>query len=118
MTRERSEFDILERILQERLSRNWTEYMLAQRAGLPQSTISTWYRKDMQPSVASLEKICNAFHISLSQFFADYQGSPSTVLNSDQKQLLTVWDQLTEEQRQAVFHMLKSFVKERGERVR
>lgn len=114
MARERAEFDILKRILEERLSRNWSEYTLSQRARLPQSTISTWYRKEMQPSVASLEKICSAFNISLSQFFADYQGSPSSVLNNEQKELLTVWDELTAAERKAVLAMLRSFLNSRS----
>ena len=61
--------DILDRITKQRLSRNWTEYQLSQKSGIPQSTISSWYRKNMIPSVPSLEKVCNAFGITLSQFF-------------------------------------------------
>ena len=38
--------DVLERITQQRLSRNWTEYQLAQKSGIPQPTISSWYRKN------------------------------------------------------------------------
>ncbi len=46
--------DILDRITEQRLIRNWTEYELAQRSVLPQSTISSWYRKKMLPSLGSL----------------------------------------------------------------
>ena len=38
--------DILEKITKMRLERGWTEYELAERAGLTQSTISSWYRKN------------------------------------------------------------------------
>lgn len=86
MKREKSNFDILGRIQSERVKRSWTAYNLAKNAGLTQSTISTWYRKDLQPSVASLEKICTAFGISLSEFFMDetesheenYEENPSS----------------------------------------
>lgn len=61
--------DILQRIEDLRKARNWTEYQLAERAGMTQSTISSWYRKHIIPSIPSLEKICDAFHITLSQFF-------------------------------------------------
>lgn len=61
--------DILQRIEDLRKARNWTEYQLAERAGMTQSTISSWYRKNIIPSIPSLEKICDAFHITLSQFF-------------------------------------------------
>ena len=48
--------DILSTITAYREERGWTEYQLAERSGLPQSTISSWYRKNMVPTVASLEK--------------------------------------------------------------
>ena len=45
MEREKPTFDILGRIEQERLSRGWSEYALAENSGLTQSTISTWRRR-------------------------------------------------------------------------
>ena len=68
--------DILSMIRQNREARGWTEYQLAERLGLPQSTISSWYKKGMTPSFSSLEKICDAFGLTLSQFFADGQERP------------------------------------------
>ena len=46
--------DILGIIKTQREVRGWSEYQLAERSGLPQSTISSWYKKDMTPSFASL----------------------------------------------------------------
>ena len=37
--------DILGKITQMRIEKGWTEYELAERAELTQSTISSWYRK-------------------------------------------------------------------------
>ena len=71
MEREKPTFDILGRIEQERLSRGWSEYALAENSGLTQSTISTWRRRNLQPNVASIEKICAGFyqaHISYNLF--------------------------------------------------
>ena len=78
MEREKPTFDILGRIEKERAARNWSEYALAENSGLTQSTISTWRRRNLQPNVASIEKICSGFGITLSQFFqevdvTDYQ---------------------------------------------
>ena len=61
--------DVLQRINELREERHWTEYQLAERSGLTQSTISSWYRKNMLPTIPSLTKICDAFGISISQFF-------------------------------------------------
>ena len=59
--------DILKKITAQRSARNWTEYQLAVRSGLPQSTISSWYRKNMLPSISSLQRICGAFDMSMAQ---------------------------------------------------
>ena len=67
--------DILGIIKKQREARGWSEYQLAERSGLPQSTISSWYKKDMMPSFASLEKICEAFGVTLSQFFSEGEES-------------------------------------------
>lgn len=97
---------ILETITKYRLERNWTEYQLAEKSGLPQSTISSWYRKNMTPSVSSLEKICKAFDLSLSQFFAG--DEPCIALDNGQKQLLNKWNTLSPEQKQALLNLLET----------
>ena len=78
--------DILSAITAYREDRGWTEYQLAERSGLPQSTISSWYRKNMVPTIPSLEKICMAFGITLSQLFAE-EDSPVTLTDSQRKLL-------------------------------
>lgn len=71
--------DILKRIVDLRTERNWTEYQLAERSGLTQSTISSWYRKNMLPTIPSLSKICDAFGITLSQFFLEDESKITTL---------------------------------------
>jgi len=96
--------DILATITKYRQDRGWTEYQLAERSGLPQSTISSWYRKNMIPTVPSLEKICIAFGITLSQLFAEEENTVS--LTESQMKLLESWSRLTEEQQAAVFTLI------------
>ena len=96
--------DVLSAITEYRLERGWSEYQLAERSGLPQSTISSWYRKDIIPTVPSLEKICDAFGITLSQLFVT-DGNPVT-LTARQKELLERWDRLDEEQQKIVFQLI------------
>ena len=107
MERDKPTFDILGRIENERTSRNWSEYALAENSGLTQSTISTWRRRNLQPNVASIEKICDGLGITLAQFFSD---SEATYLTAEQKDLLDLWGRLSPKQRTAIFDMLKSFV--------
>ena len=98
--------DILSMIRQNREARGWTEYQLAERAGLPQSTISSWYKKGMTPSFSSLEKICDAFGLTLSQFFAD--GQERLALTDDQRRLLEILALLSAQQKDALLHLLQT----------
>lgn len=96
--------DILTAITTYREERGWTEYQLAEQSGLPQSTISSWYRKNMVPTIPSLEKICIAFGITLSQLFAE--GDSPVSLTEPQKKLLERWSRLSEEQQSAIFALI------------
>ena len=97
--------DILTTIIRYREARGWTEYRLAEESGLPQSTISSWYRKNMVPTLSSLEKICGAFGITLSQLFAE-EETPVTLTES-QKRLLDAWTRLNEEQQNVIFALIE-----------
>lgn len=98
--------DILTRITEQRLSRNWTEYELAQRSTLPQSTISSWYRKKMLPSLASLEKICRAFDMTMAQFLAE--DASLTEITPEEQNLLEKWELLSPKQKTAFLELMDS----------
>ena len=98
--------DVLERITYYRTLKNWTEYQLAEEAGLTQSTISSWYRKNTIPSIPSLEKICSAFGITLSQFFSTEMDN--FTLTTQQKELLKEAGRLTVSQQAALVEFFKS----------
>ena len=97
--------EILAAIARHKEERGWSEYQLAEHSGLPQSTISSWYCKNTSPTVASLEKICKAFGITLSQLFAE--GSEPVSLTESQRMLLNHWSRLTPEQQNAVLHLIE-----------
>lgn len=99
--------DILKKITELRLEKGWTEYQLAERAELTQSTISSWYRKNLIPSVPSLEHICNAFGITLSQFF-ESDNLYSHKLNQDQLNILNRWNKLSKSQQKKLADFLDS----------
>ena len=99
---------VLETITKYRLAHRWTEYELSVRSGLPQSTISSWYRKEMTPSISSLERICAAFDLTLAQFLAEEEEF--SFLTADQTQLLEEWVALTAEEEQ-LFLQLSSDMK-------
>lgn len=92
----------LRRLLNER---GWTEYRLAKKCGLNQSTIANIYRRNTVPSIATLETICNGFGITLSQFFADGE---MVELTPDLKELFEDWVNLTPDQKVAAKQMLRA----------
>lgn len=97
---------VLERILQLKEERNWSEYRLSEESGIPQSTISSWFRKEINPTISSLESICRAFHITLSQFFA-YDNTPID-LTDTQCELLSCWSKLTGQQQELLLGFLRT----------
>ena len=101
--------DILQKITTMRLEKGWTEYELAERSELTQSTISSWYRKKLIPSIPSLEHICNTFGISLSQFFLD-DNCYSEKITKEQVDILKRWNRLTKEQQKRLADFLDSIV--------
>ena len=96
--------DILGAIAQHREVRGWSEYQLAERSGLPQSTISSWYRKNIVPTLPSLQRICDAFGITLSQLLAE--DADAVCLTDNQKRLLERWDRLREDQQAVIFALI------------
>ena len=96
--------DVRDVITKYREERGWTEYQLAEYSGLPQSTISSWYSKNRLPTLSSLEKICDAFNVTISQLFAE--GNEPVSLTDSQKKLLERWSRLNEEQQKAVFILI------------
>ena len=61
----------LEKIDMLRIQRGWSINNLATEAMLTQSTINNLYSRRAEPKLSSLRAICDAFDISLSEFFAE-----------------------------------------------
>lgn len=100
--------DFLDKILKLRDEKGWSEYRLSVESGIPQSTISSWFRKKAQPSIQSLQAICNAFGITLSAFFTD-SNTTTVCLTDQQRRLLDEFAHLDNEQQEALIHFLSKF---------
>ncbi len=61
--------EVNKRILELCKQRSWSEYKLAQKANIPNSSINAMFKHNHVPSFHNLKKICDAFQITLSQFF-------------------------------------------------
>ncbi|MDR0818180.1 MAG: helix-turn-helix transcriptional regulator [Oscillospiraceae bacterium] len=92
--------DILGQITKLREARGWSDYRLAKEAGIAQSTLTNLYKRENSPTISTLEAICGALGISLSQFFAGIDEN--SVLTDDQRGMLEKWVLLTPSQKDRV----------------
>ena len=97
--------DTHERLRQLLNERGWSEYKLAKRCGLSESTVANIYRRNTVPSIATLETICSGFGITMSQFFAE---GDMVEITPELKELFENWVNLTPEQKKAANQMLKA----------
>ena len=102
-----SEFDILARVDQLMQERVWTQYELSKKSGIPQSTISTWWSRNYYPGIDSIEKLCKAFGITLSQFFIS-KSDEAYILTTNQKNLMNASARLNDNQYASLIGFIES----------
>ena len=100
--------DILARLKELKENSGWTDYRIAKEAGLSPNTVSNVFVRNYTPSTPTLQAICNAFGITLSQFFAE---GDMVNLSPEQKALFDKWVLLTKEQKQAVMQIIETYLK-------
>ena len=104
--------NVLDKITNLRERREWTIWKLGEESGVDQSTISAWYKKGRSPSVASLEKICEAFDITMSQFFIDENENEVVELTQSQRNMLDNWSALSVKQKEIILELLQHMPRE------
>ena len=100
-------FDVLNRIKELREARNWSVYHLAKESGIPQSTIATWYQKNLCPPIDKLERLCQTFGITLTEFFSD--GSLLEA-SSENQEMLQKWALLSPKQKAILLSLMDTFI--------
>ena len=101
--------DTNQRIRQLMKERGLTEYRLALDSGLSKSTVSALLHRNTTPSVPTIEAVCNALGITVSQFFAE-EGD-SLPVNEEQRLLLQRYAQLTETQKRIIRQTMLEFLR-------
>ena len=82
-----------------------SKYRLAQLTGVSQSALSRMLHQQFTLSLPTLVKICEAFGITLAQFFAagDYPD-----LTDAQKDMLQLWDDLSKSKQEYIMMCMKA----------
>ncbi|MCB6477563.1 helix-turn-helix transcriptional regulator [Emergencia timonensis] len=95
--------NIIKKIKELMEERRWSEYRLSKESGLSQSTIRNLFTRNNLPTFQTLEAICDAFGITLAQFFSE--GS-AVELTEEQQMLLKKWAAISKDQQQALLVLL------------
>ena len=98
--------DIYKKIDRLSQERGWTKYELCKRAKISQTTLSTSRKRNNDPSISTLESLCKAFGITMSQFFSE--TNVPLDLTDEQKGLLEQWAYLSDKQKKAVYELIKN----------
>lgn len=98
--------NVLHRLIELQEQRGWSDYRIAKEAGLSPNTVSNIYRRNNTPSLSTLEALCNAFGITMSQFFAENE---MVELSSELKKLFEKWAALSEDQKNAIWQVINTY---------
>ena len=98
--------NVLEKVKKLQVERGWSTYKLAYEAGLTQSTLSNMFARGTCPTVDTLEKICEAFGISLAEFFES--DNRKAHVSKEELELLNKYRALTDKEKDAVKSMINA----------
>ena len=96
--------DINKKIIDLCNERGWSVYTLALEAGITQSTINTMLHRGTPPKIETLQCICEAFGITLAQFFIEDENVE--LLNEKERKLVTRFRRLPEKKQQAILDLI------------
>lgn len=97
---------IIDRLKDLQQRHGWSDYKIVKEAGLSPNTVSNIYRRGNTPSMVTLEALCKAFGITMAQFFAEGEMIEIT---PELRMLFDKWSTLTEEQKAALWQILKTY---------
>ncbi|MBQ9145684.1 MAG: helix-turn-helix transcriptional regulator [Clostridia bacterium] len=96
--------NVIERINQLRNERGWSVNNLAMEAGITQSTLNSFLSRQTPPKIDTLQLICNAFKISLAQFFIE--DEQVELVSAEEKELLANFRKLSPEKKKAILELM------------
>ncbi len=96
--------DINKKIIDLCNSRGWSIYELSLQSGITQSTLNSMLHRGNPPKIENLQCICEAFGISLAQFFTN--GEEAELLSEDERKLVSLFRKMPDKKRQAVLDLI------------
>ena len=101
--------NVLEKIKKMQAERGWSTYKLSYESGLTQSTLSNMFARGTCPTVDTLERICEAFGITLAEFFEEDERKAH--VSKEELELLNKYRALSDKEKDAVKSMINALFK-------
>ena len=100
--------DVLKKINKLRLNRGWSVYRLSVESGISQSTLTNMFNRETLPSITTLECLCNAFGITVSEFFSEPNQKTD---DRSEQEMLALYQALSEDTKQSILTILRELAK-------
>ena len=102
---ETNDFNPLDRIQELYNERQWSYYQLAKASGITYSTLNTMINKRNMPTLPTLQRLCQGFGISITDFFEPDRSKIG--LSEEQAECLNLFTTLSPEDRKLAIAYLK-----------
>jgi transcriptional regulator with XRE-family HTH domain len=100
--------DVLKRISDLLNMKHWSKYKLAKKSGIPLSSLNSLFSKNNQPTISTLQKICDGFGITMSEFFIDtvpvFREPQPT---KEEKEILSLYNNLGKKEQHIIQVLLR-----------
>ena len=96
-----------EKIDKLRKDRGWSVYKFAQESGIYAETVHKWFNGKTSPSVDMIAQSCEAFGITMAEFFAEHE---LVEMSPRMKQLYDGWCALNADEQASVEMIVKSYL--------
>ena len=84
--------------------RGWSIYELSLQSGITQSTLNSMIHRGNPPKIENLQCICEAFGITLAQFFLD--NEEIEILTLKEKELVNSFRRMSNKKQQALLNLI------------
>lgn len=91
-----------------------SQKQFADAVGVSQPTVFDWVQGNKTPRIEKYDIICSVLGITIQDLFADANKAKPIVLSPEQKNLLSLFDQLSTADKQVYTDMLQTFLMSRG----
>ena len=96
--------DVNRKIIDMCNERGWSIYELSLQSGITQSTLNSMLHRGNPPKFENLKCICEAFGVTLAQFFLEDEHTE--ILTAREKELVALFRKLNETKQQALLTLI------------